>query len=241
MAADARCRRVDAHLRDVTECHEVDKLCAGKVASAAGAALICRLAVLTPTRSSCDGTELVEAGAGCLRDVVRRAANLVQRGYIGKVEHLARLCSNVAWEQLHTGNWQEVPLAWRDLYSFCCLVEGAHGTQPGARQHRLRRGAASFGYGSLDGWPALPRRRGQGYGPLPAGRCSTSRTGSRLGAERIRRSPVQTAQGCRSSGARCGRAWGAAAEVADIEVCACRGVPLPRKVPGALHECGGRR
>lgn len=30
-----------------------------------------------------------------------------------------RICLEISWEKIHHGKWQDVPMVWRDLYSFC--------------------------------------------------------------------------------------------------------------------------
>jgi len=35
---------------------------------------------------------------------------------------IAKELSEVSWQQLHTGHWKDVALAWRQLYSLSCLL-----------------------------------------------------------------------------------------------------------------------
>jgi hypothetical protein len=35
---------------------------------------------------------------------------------------IAKELSEVSWQQLHTGHWKDVALAWRQLYSLACLL-----------------------------------------------------------------------------------------------------------------------
>lgn len=37
-------------------------------------------------------------------------------------EKLAEAAYELAWEELHTGPWQNVPLVWRDAFALVCLL-----------------------------------------------------------------------------------------------------------------------
>lgn len=116
---------------------------------------------LTPTRS-----ELDECGAvWCYSSLILVAGQLESAISIDKRE-LAAL-SDIAWEQLHTGYWKDVPCAWRNLYALTCIFKAYLGT---CTQYSLAlmtlRAARARGRGD--------EHQGARHG-LAHGRCSSRR------------------------------------------------------------------
>ena len=48
-------------------------------------------------------------------------AGLAEKAWCGADEEAAEAAYELAWEELHAGPWQTVPLVWRDAFSLSCL------------------------------------------------------------------------------------------------------------------------
>lgn len=49
-------------------------------------------------------------------------AGLAEKAWRGADEDAAEAAYELAWEELHGGPWQSVPLVWRDAFSLSCLT-----------------------------------------------------------------------------------------------------------------------
>lgn len=48
-------------------------------------------------------------------------AGLAEKAWCGADEEAAEAAYELAWEELHAGPWQSVPVVWRDAFSLSCL------------------------------------------------------------------------------------------------------------------------
>jgi len=48
-------------------------------------------------------------------------AGLAEKAWRGADEKAAEAAYELAWEELHAGPWQSVPLVWRDAFALSCL------------------------------------------------------------------------------------------------------------------------
>eukprot|EP00884_Botryococcus_braunii_P020764 jgi/Botrbrau1/7371/Bobra.0316s0015.3 len=66
--------------------------------------------------------DLDSAGGGHLAPLLKNFIRCFEDGDLASVASTAQVIQSVGWEKLHTGNWKDVALVWRDVYSLGCLL-----------------------------------------------------------------------------------------------------------------------
>ena len=54
--------------------------------------------------------------------LLEHALDQALAGERARCAHLADICREAAWEKLHTGNWKDVSLVWRDAYGLSVVL-----------------------------------------------------------------------------------------------------------------------
>ncbi|KAK9830459.1 hypothetical protein WJX72_011885 [[Myrmecia] bisecta] len=82
--------------------------------------LMCELVTSRQLNSLWPG--LLSVGGRSSVPLLKDALNAVQEGPSNRLTECANIIKEVCWEKLHTGNWKDVDVAWRDAYSLACLL-----------------------------------------------------------------------------------------------------------------------
>ncbi|KAF3331116.1 putative lysine-specific demethylase JMJD5 isoform X1 [Carex littledalei] len=107
--------------------------------------------------TGCSGDRMVAEGtrrAPLLRQITEEGGfafvSSVEKAAAGDIR-AAEAAREMAWEQLHTGPWNEVVLAWRDAYAMACLHMAEIKSSGGERREALR----TLDMGLIMGGPLL--------------------------------------------------------------------------------------